>query len=279
MHNARTLAADLRRLGLAEGDTVLVHSSLHSVGAVEGGAAAVVSALRAVTGSAGTLVVPAFTDENSLSSRAHRARVRGMTPKQAAAYRATMEPFDPLTSPGQRTGRISESLRTTPGALRSFHPQTSFAALGARAVRIIAGHADDCHLGDASPLGRLYEAHARVLLLGVGFEACSALHLAECRVPEPPMRDYACVVATEEGARWRHFRDVDLVDRDFPELGAALENLTHRGRALVAHGRVGAAYSRLLPMVPTVDAAVEWLAEHRPRSASSVRPSQEWDDG
>ncbi|MFF0191065.1 AAC(3) family N-acetyltransferase [Streptomyces sp. NPDC005244] len=50
-------------------------------------------------------------------------------------------------------------------------------------------HDPDCHLGEGSPLGALYAADARVLLFRVGFEVCSAFHLAECRLrPVPPLR-------------------------------------------------------------------------------------------
>ena len=56
------LRADLRRLGVREGDCVMLHSSLSSLGRVEGGAEAVVEAFLDATGPEGTLITPAFTE-------------------------------------------------------------------------------------------------------------------------------------------------------------------------------------------------------------------------
>jgi aminoglycoside N3'-acetyltransferase len=52
------LTADLLKLGIAPGDTLFIHSSLKSLGYVEGGAAAVVRALQDAVGPQGTLLIP-----------------------------------------------------------------------------------------------------------------------------------------------------------------------------------------------------------------------------
>ena len=54
-------AAALRELGLRSGDIVFLHSSLRSMGTVDGGSDAVVDAFLEVLGSKGTLAVPVFT--------------------------------------------------------------------------------------------------------------------------------------------------------------------------------------------------------------------------
>ena len=56
-----SLAADLRTLGVEAGDTLLVHSSLKSLGWVAGGTPAVIGALQDVLTESGTLVMPTFT--------------------------------------------------------------------------------------------------------------------------------------------------------------------------------------------------------------------------
>ncbi|MFI9543283.1 aminoglycoside N(3)-acetyltransferase [Streptomyces sp. NPDC052016] len=277
VHTAKALADDLRGLGLRPGDVVLVHSSLRRVGPTEQGAATVVEGLRAATGADGTIVVPTYTAGNSLSSPLYRERVRGMSAAQVAAFREAMPGFDPATTPSTGMGAVAEWVRTAPGARRSAHPQTSLAALGPLAGRITGGHALDCHLGQASPLGHLYRLDARVLLLGVGFEACTAFHLAEYRLPAPPRRAYDCVVADgartdgRPGRRWLRFEDVALDDGDFGRLGSWLEDRrTDTGRYLVRRGRVGAGIARLLPMALSVDLAVEWFKEHRMTGGGSA---------
>ena len=53
----------------------------------------------------------------------------------------------------------------------------------------MADHRLESHLGEYSPLAKLYRMEASVLLLGVGYQVCSAFHLAEYRyVESPPTR-------------------------------------------------------------------------------------------
>lgn len=195
LDGARTTAA-LTALGVRPGDVLLVHASLRSLGPVAGGARGVLGALRRAVGPAGTLVVPAFTPENSDTSPHYRERVRDLDAGAVDAVRASMEPYDPALTPAPSMGALAETVRTAAGAGRSAHPQTSFAALGPDAARLLAGHRADCHLGEDSPLARLYEADARILLLGTGYATCTAFHLGEYRMPGPPRRSYRCVVTS-----------------------------------------------------------------------------------
>ncbi|MCE7980447.1 MAG: hypothetical protein DYG89_04590 [Caldilinea sp. CFX5] len=90
---------ELYRLGLGAGQIVFVHSSLSSLGHVQGGAATVVDAFLAVLGVTGTLVVPTFT---------------------FAHGRAEEPIFDPYHDRSEM-GAITEAVRTRPGARRSCH--------------------------------------------------------------------------------------------------------------------------------------------------------------
>lgn len=264
------LTADLRAIGLRSGSIVMVHSSLRRIGPTERGPATVVEALRATVGAEGTIVVPTFTAANSLSSPIFYERTRGMTAQEIHAFQEAMPGFDPATTPSTGMGAVAELVRTAPGARRSTHPQTSLAAWGPQADAITRHHPLNCHLGKDSPLQRLYELEAHVLLLGVGFEACTAFHLGEYGAPEPPVRDYDCFVAGgrqadgRPGRERRTFEAVDLNDRDFGRLGEWLEQQrTDTGQRVVRRGRVGGGIARLLPMALAVDLAVEWFKEHR----------------
>ncbi|MEW2634052.1 AAC(3) family N-acetyltransferase [Streptomyces sp. NPDC048389] len=250
----RDLVEALRTLGVRSGMTLLVHASLHATGL---GARSVRDALLEILGPDGTLVVPAFTEENSDTSFAYQARVRGLTPEQAAAFRADMPAFDPAATPSQGMGRLAESVRTAPGARRSAHPQTSFAAIGRRAAELLADHPLDCHLGERSPLGALYRAGAQVLMINVGFAKCTAFHLAEYRVASA-LRTYRCVVrGAEGGSEWTEYTDVVLDDSDFEAVGAAFSREVERS------GQLGGRTARLFSIRKAVDHAKGWMTEKR----------------
>ncbi|MEW2385695.1 AAC(3) family N-acetyltransferase [Micromonospora sp. NPDC047707] len=261
------LAADLRALGLSIGATVLVHASLRRIGPVAGGPAAVLAALCDVLGPAGTVVVPTQTAGNSNTSPAFRTATAGLTAREAAEVEARIPPFDPDRSPSEGMGAFAEHVRRQPGAVRSRHPQTSFAALGPAAAALTVVHDLECHLGERSPQAALYAADALVLLLGVDYATCTAFHLAEYRLDPPPAsRPYRCYVRDEAGRRVRRdFLALDLDDSDFARIGAALDR-----RPEVRRGRVGAGTGRLLPVRAAVDFAGRWMSGHRTRGRLRV---------
>ncbi|WP_406242780.1 aminoglycoside N(3)-acetyltransferase [Streptomyces anulatus] len=254
-----SLASDLRALGLNPGETLLVHSSLSSLGWVCGGPGVVVMALLDALGDDGTLVVPTHSGNNS--DPAYWGN-RPVPESWWADIRAAMPPFDARTTPSLGVGVIPEAVRTWPGAVRSCHPQTSFAAVGPHAAKIVEGHALDCRLGERSPLARLEEAGARVLLLGTDFASCTAFHLAEYRVPASQV-DNSFAVMTAQGRRWSTVRDTAISDDRFDELGAAFER-----ESSLTSGRVGGAKARLFGLADAVAYAETWLTVHRPRIAT-----------
>ncbi|MEU9167042.1 AAC(3) family N-acetyltransferase [Streptomyces sp. NPDC048420] len=254
------VSSQFRALGIRPGDTVLVHASLRAVGPVRGGVRAVVDALLDTLGADGTLVVSTQTPDNSDPSRWAVTRGRAVPAAEWARLRETLPAFDPARTPSFGVGVLPEEVRTRAGALRSSHPQSSFAALGPAAARITDGHALNCHLGEESPLARLEELNARVLLLGVGYSVCTSFHLAEYRVPSRGSRSYGCAVADGSGRRWHRYLDVDFDTSDFPALGDAYESQPERP---VTRGPVGGADCRLFDLAPAVAYAAKWLIEHR----------------
>jgi aminoglycoside 3-N-acetyltransferase len=249
-----SLAGDLAALGLSTGDTVLVHSSMKAIGWVPGGRVAVVQALLDVLGPDGTLVVPAQTGGNSEP----RLWTNPPVPQEWwPVIREHMPAFDPAITPSLGIGAVAEAVRTWPGAVRSDHPHTSFAAVGARAAALMARHDLESQLGEGSPLRALEDVGARVLLLGAGFDACTAFHLAEYRVPSRKT-EHSGAVMTDHGREWITYVDVATDSDDFDRLGAAYEPT-----ATLRRGQVGNADTRLFPLPEAVAFATDWLREHR----------------
>ncbi|MDX2523900.1 AAC(3) family N-acetyltransferase [Streptomyces europaeiscabiei] len=263
MTDTTRLRQALEELGIRQGGILMVHASLSGTGLSP---AAVSSTLCDLLGPDGTLVVPAFTPENSDTSPAYRTLTHGMTERERNEFHKAMQPFEEDATPCPTMGALAEHIRTTPGAVRSAHPQTSFAAIGARAAELLSDHDPRCHLGERSPLARLYTADAQVLLLRVGFEACTAFHLAEYRMtPPPPARTYRCVVGRK--GNWISYEDAVLDDSDFSALGAQLP------RALFSETEIAGRTVLLFGMRDTVDAAQVEISGYRQRTARIEDPN------
>jgi len=249
------IAADLRALGVKSGMILLVHSSLSAIGWAPGGPVAAVQALMDALTPTGTLVMPAHTgDYSDPSEWRHPPVPEDWWP----IIREHTPAFDPAVTPTRGIGRIAETFRTWPDVLRSYHPHMSFAAWGRYAEQITADHSLDYGLGEGSPLARVYDLNGWVLLLGVGFANNTSFHLAEYRVPNPPLKPAGGPIL-EDGQRvWKVMDDIDYDDEPFAALGADFE-----ATGGVDVGKVGLAECRLFRQLSAVDFAVTWLAEKR----------------
>lgn len=250
-----SLAADLSALGLSRGMIVIVHSSLRSLGWVNGGSIAVVQALMDVLTPAGTLVMPAHSGD--LSDPAYWQNPP-VPDTWWSIIRDTMPAFEAPVTPTRGMGRIVETFRTWPGVWRSSHPQVSFAAWGQHAELITANHALDFSLGEQSPLARLYDLDGFVLLLGVGYGHNTSFHLGEYRTPGGK-RLVQGAPMIENGRRvWKTINDIEWDADSFEALGADFEQ-THPVRV----GLVGSATARLFSQRAAVDFAAKWIGAQR----------------
>ncbi|GCE23750.1 aminoglycoside N(3)-acetyltransferase [Dictyobacter kobayashii] len=250
-----SLVQDLRRLGLQAGMTVIVHSSLRSLGWVCGGPVAVVEALMDVVTERGTLVMP--TQTGNYSDPANWQNPPVPQPWWDIIYEA-MPAFRPEVTPSYGMGVVVETFRTHPGVVRSNHPQVSFAAWGKHAREITANHSLEYGLGEQSPLARMYELAGWTLLLGVGYDRNTSFHLAEYRSPGTKEVTLGAPII-ENGQRiWKRFKDIDIDADIFPAIGQDFEETQQ-----VLLGKVGQAESRLLPQRPAIDFATAWLKRQR----------------
>ena len=254
-----SLCRQLGDAGVVEGTTLLVHTSLSSMGWVAGGPVAVIEALIETVGACGTIVMPTHTMQ--LTDPASWQAPAIPTP-WIPVLREHLPAFDPAKTPTRSMGAVAELFRTWPDARRSSHPIASFAAVGSQADWITADHKLHSPLGEASPLAKLYEADATILLLGVGFDRCTMLHLAEQRAwPGQPTINEGSPVLRQGTRQWVNYAVPDLIDsRHFIPIGAAL---TKHGEA--RSFMAGQAAGTLVSSRMLVDFAVQtWAGQPRP---------------
>jgi aminoglycoside 3-N-acetyltransferase len=227
------LVRQLRRLGLRAGDRLVVHGSLRSIGHLAEGERTLIAALVDCIGASGLLVVPTFTS----SSR-----------------------FDPATDAGS-TGRIAEGVRTAPGAVRSWHPTHSVAALGSGAAALCADHHRHGGTSRGSPLDRLASSGGKVLLIGVGHVRNSTIHVGEShaqasylQIPFAADDATSALVATPGGEQEVALVEPPGCSRAF---GAVERDL--RARAAIRDGFVGDALAQLCEGSSVIDVTVAML--------------------
>jgi aminoglycoside 3-N-acetyltransferase len=231
------LVRDLRAVGVHLGQFVFVHSSLSSLGWVEGGADTVIDAFLEVLGPEGTLAMPTLVQRPT--SVEERFRL-----------------WDPAHTPSD-VGRITETLRLRPGARRSNHPTHSVAALGARGEALTEGHElaaprpspwGDRAFGGGSPWERLAQWHALYVLLGVEFDVCTLFHYVQALLGSDHLAGQA------QGTPWPEF--------DFRQMGRACSAARH-----VAEGRCGAARVLLADAATLVQFAIDTFLAKSARSS------------
>jgi aminoglycoside 3-N-acetyltransferase len=254
----RQLARELRGLGLRDGDVVMVHAGLRSVGPVLGGPDSLIGAILDSVGPVGTMLV--YTDWNGDYHDLLDAEGR-----MPVAWRDDVAPFDAASSRAVRdNGALAELVRTWPGALRSGNPGASCAAVGAKAAWLTAGHSLDYGYGEKSPFAKLVEAEGKVLMIGAPLDTMTLLHHAEHKANARGKRvvRYEVPFAVAGRTEWRMCEEFDTsrpVLDGLPEdyfatiVGEFLA--TGQGR----RGRVGQAESVLVPAGEIVAFATAWI--------------------
>jgi aminoglycoside 3-N-acetyltransferase len=159
----------LLRIGIEQGDTIVVHSSLDQFQAFLGKPADIILALQEGAGPTGTVIMPTLPFRGSAVEYVRQPRV-----------------FDVRKTPSQM-GLLSELFRRTPGVIRSVHPTHAVAAWGAASDEmVIAHHEAATPCGRQTPYGRLLDHNGKILFLGTDITVMTFFHTVE-EILEPRM--------------------------------------------------------------------------------------------
>lgn len=210
----------LLTLGVRTGGVLLVHTAFSRVGPVECGPLGLIEALRAAVGPGGTLAMPSMADDDE-------------------------HVFDPATTPCAGMGVVADTFRRLPGVLRSDSPH-AFAAIGPQADRITAPHPVEIPHGPDSPVGRIHDLDGQVLLLGVGHDANTTVHLAENLAGVRYRLASVATVLVDGRLTRRRYDEVDHCCRNFSLLDGWLEARGRQRRGLVGRGEARLADSRAI---------------------------------
>lgn len=186
------IASDLHSLGVSPGETLLVHSSLRSLGPVDGGAETVVQGLFQALGEEGTLLFPALS---------------------FATVGAANPVFDVRRTPSC-VGALPEYFRQRKGTCRSVHPTHSVSGCGKRSAELLKDHfLDETSCGEHSPFRRLREEGDWILFIGCSIAPNTSMHAVEELVTPPYLHRekvlYKCIL--EDGSE----RTMDVKRHNF----------------------------------------------------------------
>ncbi len=225
-----TLVGQLRALGLAHGDTVMVHASFKALGVTA--PERILGALLAAVGDNGTLLMPAL----SYLQEPPDVHDTDLTPSCV--------------------GFLPEYFRRRTGTLRSVHPTHSVCGVGAHVCAWLGDHdADHTPCGPHSPFCKLLYAPGKILMLGCGLLPNTAMHAVEEHAP-PPYLFGAPVVYTLTDASRRTWRR-EYLPHDFQGVTQRYDRVAGllSGASLV-QGVVGRAPSYLIRGEALLAAAV-----------------------
>lgn len=208
-----------------------------------------------VLGNEGTLIMPAHSGDWSDPEEWENPPVPN---EWVNVIYENMPAFEPNKTPTRGMGCIAELFRTFPNTLRSDHPQVSFSANGKYAKKIVDDHLLTPQFGMESPLGKMYDLSAKVLLLGVGYDSCTSFHLAESLIKEMPIKRMGTAMLDKGKRVWKWFDDYDYNSDDFDLIGQKFEE-----NSSVHKGKVANADCKLFDIKDGVDFAKSWLKKYR----------------
>jgi aminoglycoside 3-N-acetyltransferase len=244
-------------VGLKQGDYVIAHTSLSKLGYVIGGPQTVIEALLETVGSEGTIMIPTQSWKNLSPEHGVHGDIPEVEWEKLKEY---LPAYDKKITPTNTMGAVAEMFRNWPGTVRSDHPARSFAANGAKAEYLIDNHDLSDIFGQSSPLGKLYELDGKVLLIGVGHDKNTSIHLADVLAdyPEKSNETVSSVVTVNGQRKWVEYTTLKVDGKDFVSLGKDFERTNN-----VMQTSLNGAIITCMSQKALVDFSIEWMEKNR----------------
>ena len=209
------IADQLRALGVVPGGVSQVHTSFRAVRPVDGGPDGLIDALLLAVGPDGTVAMPSWTGDDD-------------------------HVFDPRQTPADKDlGVVADALWRRRDARRGDHP-FAWAAVGPQADQIVCVPMTLPPHAASSAVGRADDLDGQVVVLGVGHDADTCLHLAEL-MAGVPYRVPHHITVLRDGVPTR----LDYGENDSCCARFALADDWLRAKDLQREGPVGGATARL----------------------------------
>lgn len=225
--SAQELSRDLKAMGVACGDTILLRAGLGAIGKIQGGAETFLDVLLEIVGSEGTIVSLAFTDASFLKR-----------PSKSDFFHRGKKSY---------AGALPNTMIQRGNSFRSGHPMCSYVAIGKHAAAIVSDH-DENSLA-YEPVRRIIELEGKNMLIGCvenspGF---TTAHLAEADLGMSSLAVFPKLVSTyyeSKDGRLELFRrpDPGFCSNSFYKFYALYVRA-----GLLKTGSVGDAYSIVAP--------------------------------
>lgn len=273
-HTRQSLIDELKRIGIASGDLVMMHASVRAIGPLFGGPDEIHLAVENALSPGGTVMMVVGCPDG------YDDVGRGiLTPQQEADILAHQPAFDPKRARANRAvGTLAEFFRSWPGTLVS-DSSARTAARGARAQWLTSEHPLSYPFGPGTPFEKLVQARGKVLLLGSDHDEVTLLHYPEhvADFPDKIVVRYRMPLLRDGKREWVAVEEFDSSNgahASWPERFFALIIddfiAKNRGTGLCTAGKVGDADSVLLDAAALVAFAIP-IMERTARSPSNAR--------
>jgi aminoglycoside 3-N-acetyltransferase len=243
-----------RTLGLKEGDTIELHGSLKAVGLVSGGPNTIIDALLKVLSREGTLIMAAQYTTNTEPALWEHPPV---DIEAFEAIRATHPPYKGRESYLRWMGSLAEVLQLKEQTLFSDHPNLAVMALGKQAKWLTMDQPLTPAFGLGSPFEKALQLKSKALLIGVGYDVLTGLHVAEALSGKRPYHLESATILSSGHPKRIKLLDYDYDSELFTQIGLAYEK-THSIETVL----LGNATVKLIDMVSIHDFALAYCKEH-----------------